>query len=126
MLQTISDLPGHVVGITASGNVTKEDYENVLVPAIDLLAKRTKELNFLLVLETPVKNFTLGAWWEDAKLGLKHFTQWNKVAIVTAEKGVEKFSDMFGKVVPGEFKGFATHELETAKAWVAAPNTIAQ
>ncbi len=123
MLQRIQDLPAHVVGITASGNVTKEDFEQVLVPALDLLAERKKELNYLLVLETPVKNFTLGAWWEDAKVGLKHFTKWNKVAIVTAEKGVEKFSDIFGLAVPGTFKGFSVDELDAAKQWVASPNT---
>jgi hypothetical protein len=120
MLTIIKDLPSHVLGIKATGNVDKLDFETVLIPAMDDLVKRTGEINYLLELETPVKNFSMGAWLEDAKIGLKHFTKWKKIAIVTAEKGVEKFSDVFGIAVPGESKGFPLEELEQAKQWVAS------
>lgn len=120
MLSIITDLPNHVVGIKATGEVNKNDFETVLIPALDDLVKRTGEINYLLQLDTEVKNFTIGAWMDDAKVGLKHFTKWHKIAIVTAEKGVEKFSDIFGIAVPGESKGFAMNELEEAKKWVAS------
>lgn len=120
MLTRIDGLPSHVLGLKATGEVTKSDIENVLIPGLDALVEAYGKINYLLVLETEVKNFTIGAWLQDAKAGITNFLKWNKIAIVTSEKGVEKFSDVFGVVVPGTSKGFSPDELEEAMAWVAA------
>ena len=119
MLQFINDLPDYVVGIHAIGEVRKDDYERVIVPRINDLAKRQGEINYLLVLETDVQNFTLGSWWEDLKLGLKNFTKWNKIAVVTDQKSIEWFSDAFRFFIPGKSKGFALSELEKAIQWIS-------
>ncbi|TSD67099.1 STAS/SEC14 domain-containing protein [Inquilinus sp. KBS0705] len=118
MLQFINNLEPHVVGIHAIGEVTKEDMETVLMPRIDELIKRQGEINYLLVLETDVKNFTVGAWWSDLKVGLKNFTKWNKIAVVTDQKSVEWFSDAFRVFIPGKSKGFTLDKLEEAVKWV--------
>ena len=122
MLSIMSDLPPHVVGVRATGAVTKQDFDEVLKPALESLYKRTGKINYLLLLETTVSNFTLGAWVDDLALGLKHFTHWNRIAIVTNEKLVEKFSDAFTFMVPGKSKGFTLGELAAAKEWVSAAN----
>lgn len=119
MLQFMNNLPSHVVGIHATGEVTKDDYDKILVPKIDELAKRQGEINYLLVLETDVTNFSLGSWWGDLKLGLKHFTQWNKIAVVTNERGVEWFSDIFRFFIPGKSRGFPLNELDEAIKWIS-------
>lgn len=118
MFSIIDDLPNTVVGVKATGTIDKSDFEKVLIPALQALADRTGKINYLLQLETDISNFTFGAWLDDAKLGLKHFRQWHRVAIVTDQKGVEKFSDVFSFLVPGEYKGFPLRELERAKKWV--------
>ena len=45
MLELIEDLPDGVVGLTAIGEVTAEDYETVAMPAIDRapLGKRPRK-----------------------------------------------------------------------------------
>jgi hypothetical protein len=120
MLQYINDLPAHVVGIHAIGEVTKADMEKVLIPRIDELVARQGEINYLLVLETDVSNFTAGAWWNDLKLGLKNFTKWNRIAVVSDQKGVEWFTDAFRFFVLGKSKGFPLSQLDEAVAWVSA------
>ncbi|MDF2432767.1 MAG: hypothetical protein JWP44_2398 [Mucilaginibacter sp.] len=120
MLRFIKDLPEHVVGIHAVGEVNKDDYEKVLVPKLDELVKRQGEINYLLILETEVQNFTAGAWWDDLKIGLKHFTKWNKIAVVTDQKGVEWFSDLFRFFIPGKSKGFPLAKLNEAIDWISA------
>ncbi|WP_158827964.1 STAS/SEC14 domain-containing protein [Mucilaginibacter lacusdianchii] len=121
MLQFINDLPEHVVGIHAIGEVTKEDVDDVLMPRLDDLASRQGEINYILVLETDVQNFTLGAWWNDLKAGLKHFTKWKKIAIVTDQHSVEWFtSSIFRFMVPGTSKGFPLDKLDEAVQWVTA------
>ncbi len=119
MLQLIQDLPAHVAGVTAKGEVTKEDVETVLVPALDELVKKEDAIYYLLVLETDVKNWDLGAWISDAKVGLKHLTKWTKIAVVTDQEGVQKFTDVFSKLTPGEARGYSMDRLEEAEAWLS-------
>jgi len=120
MLQFINDLPENVVGIHAIGEVTQDDYEKILVPRMNDLVKRQGEINYLLVLETDVQNFSLGSWWEDMKLWLKNFTKWNKIAIVTDQKSVEWFSDVFRFFIPGKSRGFKLSEVGEAVRWISA------
>ena len=122
MLQFINDLPDDVVGIHAIGEVTKEDFDQVLIPKIDDLSKRQGEIKYLLVLETDVSNFTLAAWWKDLVMGLKHFTEWKRIAVVSDQKGVEWFTDAFKYFIPGNSKGFALNELEEAVEWIKQDN----
>ncbi|RZK41894.1 MAG: STAS/SEC14 domain-containing protein [Pedobacter sp.] len=119
MLTTISNLPNHVFGVRATGEVDKEDLKDVLLPGLEALTKAHGEIYYLLVLETSIENFTAGAWWQDLIAGIKHFTQWKKMAIVTDQKAVEKFTDIFSYVSPGEAKGFELAELEDAIDWVS-------
>ena len=122
MLQFINDLPDDVVGIHAIGEVTKEDFDKVLIPKIDDLSKRQGEIKYLLVLETDVSNFTVAAWWKDLVMGLKHFTEWKRIAVVSDQKGVEWFTDAFKYLIPGNSKGFALSELEEAVEWIKQDN----
>lgn len=119
MLRYINDLPPHVIGIHAAGEVSKDDYEKVFVPRLEELIARQGEINYLLILETNVGNFTAGAWWDDFKIGLKHFKKWNKIAVVTDQKGVEWFTDAFTLFIPGKSKGFPMAELDAAIAWIS-------
>lgn len=118
MLQIMRDLPANVVGVRALGQVTKDDYEQTLVPAIEKVAKEFGEINFLMVFETDIKNFSYGAWMEDAKMSLKHFGKWHKIAIVTDQKIIERLSHIFNFISPAEAKGFPVSDIEIAKAWL--------
>ena len=44
MIEIIEDLPDNVVGILAKGEVTRKDYLDVLIPAIDAALKRNAKL----------------------------------------------------------------------------------
>ena len=121
MLQILHDVPAHVVGVRAVGQVSKDDYEQTLLPAIEKVAKEYGEINFLMLFETDVQNFTYGAWMQDAKMSLQQFSKWNKIAIVSDQKVVEKFSYIFNYLSPAEAKGFPVSDIALAKTWVAAP-----
>jgi len=120
MIEILNDLPENVIGFRATDKVTKDDYEKVLFPAVDAWSKNHKKINFLLLLDTDVSNYSMGAWVDDALLGLKHFSHWHKVAIVSHSKTIKKITDIFGHLVPGEYKGFITEDLDDAKKWLAA------
>jgi len=119
MITKITGLPDFVVGFEASGEVTKAEYENTIIPAVNEAAERGGELYYLFVIRTGLNHFTAGALWDDLKVGLQHITQWKKMAIVSESKGIEKFTDIVSYVLPGQAKGFLMNELEEAKKWVS-------
>jgi len=120
MLQEINGLPPHVLGVRASGEVTKEDLEQVLLPGLKQRSDTYDAIHYLLVLDTDISNFTTGAWLQDLKAGLQNFTKWKRIAVVSNQKGVRSFTDTFSYFAPGVAKGFSPDELQEAKDWVAA------
>lgn len=118
MLKLIDNLPDHILGIRATGEVDQEDLKNILLPGLAVKAEQYGEIYYLLVLETGVENFSAGAWVQDLIAGLKHFTKWKKIAIVTDQPAVEKFTDLFSFITPGEARGFKMNEIEKARRWL--------
>ncbi len=115
----IIEAPENVAAFRATGEVTKRDYETILIPTIDKLVAKQNEINFLLVVDTSITNFTIGAFMKDLAVGLKHFTKWRKMAIVSESTGINTFTDLFSYVAPGEAKGFTHDETEAAMRWVS-------
>ena len=119
MIQHLQNLPSNVVGFKAVGEITEKDFTDTVMPKVKALIDKTDKLNYLLVLETSVKNFTVGAWMKDAMMGIKHLTKWNKAAIVSDVGAIRNFTNFFSYLMPGEFKGFEHSEMQQAIDWVS-------
>ncbi|MFC6096378.1 STAS/SEC14 domain-containing protein [Flavobacterium qiangtangense] len=118
MIEQIKNLPDNMVGFRASGEVSKDDFE-IVHKKVEQLVDKTGKLNYMLFLDTPPSEFTVGAWWEDALLGIKNITKWNRAAIISDSETVDKFTAVFSKVMPGEFKVFQKNDLERAIDWTS-------
>lgn len=119
MIEVINGLPAYVAGFRAIGKVTREDYQKIIYPLVGSIAKAFGKINYLLVIETSLSNYSAGAWIDDAVLGITYFNKWNKLAIVSHSDGIKKFTDVFGKLIPGETKGFKMQDLPFAKEWIS-------
>jgi hypothetical protein len=119
MLQLINDLPPQVAGIHAFADVTETEYANALTLLLDDLLKKSRKINFILVLETDIKNFAPGMWCGNVKIGLKYFFRWNKVAMVSDQKDLQGFSDLFRYIIPGKFRSFPLDQLDQAFRWIS-------
>lgn len=124
MITVLPETPENVAAFQASGDITKEDFENLVIPHVQAKVNTYQELNFLLLLNTHVENFSFGAWWQEVLLGLKNLVSWNRAAIVTDQKEVQNFTDIFSVLMPGEFKSFPTEDLANALFWCAKGNEI--
>ncbi|KUJ50999.1 STAS/SEC14 domain-containing protein [Chryseobacterium sp. JAH] len=124
MISIINDAPENVAAFNAKGDVTKEDFENLVIPHVKNKVEEFGELNYLLYLDTDLGNFTAGAWLQDALLGIKNITKWNRAAIVTDKEGVQNFTDIFSVVMPGEFKSFPKENLYNALYWCQNGNEV--
>jgi len=123
MLEPIGGLPDNAIGFTAIGNVTAEDYETVLIPAVEAKLKTHKKVRLLYHLGSEFKKFEAGAMWDDAKVGLAHITEWEKIAIVTDVNWIQQAGKIFGFAietmsVPGDVKVFHNREFDEAIQWI--------
>lgn len=124
MISIINDAPENVAAFNATGDVTKEDFENLVIPHVKNKVEEFGELNYLLYLDTDLGNFTMGAWLQDVFLGIKNLTKWNRAAIVTDKEAVQNFTDIFSVVMPGEFKSFPKENLYNALYWCQNGNEV--
>jgi hypothetical protein len=119
MLKFLENLPENTIAIEVSGDVTKDQYEALVVPKMDELAKRQGEINYVVVLKSGLGSFTAGVWWDDFKMALAHLGKWRKVAIVTDEKIVENVTKIFGFAFPGDHRVFKLSKQDQAIAWAS-------
>jgi len=121
MLTIISDLPEGVLGLSASGEVTAEDYRKVLIPALEAKLTKHQQVRLLYVIGKEFGSYTGGAAWEDAKVGMKHLTSFQRVAVVTDVEPIAGMVKAFGFALPGEVRVFPNGQLEAARGWVSEP-----
>jgi hypothetical protein len=120
MLERLHDLPDSVVGIKASGEITGENYENVLIPGVETALEGGRKVRLLYVLgDVKGMGLTAGAAWQDTKVDLGHYNRWEKVAVVSDKELLRHSVNIFGYLIPGEVKAFTSAEEEEARTWVA-------
>jgi len=118
MIEQIKDLPPNMVGFRASGEVTKDDFD-IVHTEVEKLVDEIGKLNYLLFLDNSPADFTAGAWMQDALLGIRNITEWNRAAIVSDSDAVIGFTNVFSKVIPGEFRGFHKNDYLEAVSWTS-------
>lgn len=119
MVERIPDLPDNVLGFTARGTITAKDYESIINPAVEAMFARQGKVRFLYHLGEEFSGIAAAATWDDAKLGLKHFKGWEKVAVVSDVEWVRLAIKVYGLAIPGHIRGFHNRELAEAKQWVS-------
>ena len=119
MIELIPDVPENVLAVTAKGEVTEEDYDAVITPALEEKLKDHDKIRFLYHLSPEFTGFKGGAAWDDTKIGVKYFNAFEKIAMVADKKWVRRSVKTFGFLFPGEVKTFKGKELDEALAWVA-------
>jgi len=119
MIEKIPDLPDNVLGFTAKGTVTVNDYVSIIIPAVEELFSRQEKVRFLYHLGEDFTGFEAGAMWQDTKLGLKHLQGWEKIAIVSDIEWVRAAIKIFGLVILGHVRLFHNNELAEATQWIS-------
>jgi hypothetical protein len=118
MIEVMQDVPDNVIAFKATGKVTGNDYENILIPAMEAALEKHDKVRALGQLGPEFTGFAAAAMWDDAKVGLKHYTSWEKIALVSDIEWVINSVKVFGFLVPGEVKLFSNDQLAEAKAWI--------
>ena len=117
-LQQVPDT--NIIILTAQGKITGDDYENIFVPALEELRKQYDKLRLLYILGSEYDGYEAEAMWDDTKVGMKDFTHFEKLGVVTNKKWIRGSIKAFGFLIPGEVKLFGTDQLAEANSWIRA------
>jgi hypothetical protein len=123
MIEQIAGLPAGTLGFRAHGQVTAADYERVIVPDVEAAFVLNRKLRLLYITAADFTGFDPGAMWDDAKLGMRHFSGWERIALVTDVGWLRVTAAAFSFAVPAEFRLFHSVELDEATRWVGETAT---
>ena len=132
MIEQIKDLPAGTLGFRAHGQVTADDYENIIVPDVEAAFALNRKLRMLYVTAEDFTGFDPGAMWDDAKLGMRHFSSWERIALVTDVAWLRTAATAFGFAVPAQFRLFhdartgGSHELDQRADPAAMPSEVSR
>jgi hypothetical protein len=119
MIRLLGDMPPGVLGLEAVDDVEKEDYENVIAPAVEAAIAQHGKVRLVYVLGREFDEYERDAVWEDIKLGVRHPASFERMAIVTDAGWAGPAVKIFSVLWPGKARAFPLAELDAAKRWAA-------
>ena len=119
MLEPIQVTRDDVLGFKAIGRVTGEDYEKILVPAMEEAIKAHGKIRFLYEFGPEFESFNPRALWDDAKVGFRHLRDFERIAVVSDIEWITHGVKLFEFAIPYPVRVFPTAEREAALAWIA-------
>jgi hypothetical protein len=121
VIERMGEMPEGTIGLRAVGELTRDDYVEVLEPALrEALSAGAIRLVFML---TDFSGLAPGAWVEDVKTGLRTWIRdhaaWRRFAFVTDIDWLTSAMHAFAWMAPGEVETFRVAQLDAAKRWAA-------
>ena len=120
MITHLTDFPDSVIAVRCTSRVTKEDYDSVLVPAVQEVLRTHENARVYYEIDDGFTGFEPGAMWEDLKVGLGHFSRWDRIAIVTDIEWIKAAVRFFAFLFPATTRLFSRAEAAQARAWISA------
>ena len=117
MIEMITDVPNGVVAFEAVGEVSAEDYRDVLDPAMKAALASHDKISVVYVLADRFTGYTGPAMFEDALVGTEHWRRWERVAVVTNTDWVRHTVHAFAWMLPGRIHVFSDGQRDAAFAW---------
>ena len=119
MIRLLEGMPAGVLGLEAVDDVEAEDYEDVLVPAVNAMIAEHGKVRLVYVLGPEFDDYEGDAVWEDLKLGARNPASFERIAVVTDARWAGPAFRVFSVLLPGQARAFPLAELEAAKGWAA-------
>ncbi len=115
----IEGLGNGAIGARAVGKVTADDYENILIPAVNAALSSSDKIRMMYVLGPGFEGYDADAALDDARMGMHHWADFEKIAVVTDHGAYRTAIKGFGFMMPGEVKVFGMDGLDDAEKWVS-------
>ncbi len=118
MIEILNDIAKDVIGFKLSGEVSGEDYEKVLIPALKSKLKQQSGLKVLYQVSENFDSYDFSAMVNDAKAGFMFYTAWEKIAVLSDIGWIINCVKAFSFTIPAKVKTFSNSEIQKAKDWL--------
>ncbi|MGH6736697.1 MAG: STAS/SEC14 domain-containing protein [Methyloceanibacter sp.] len=118
MIELLRGFPENVVAVSCTGQVTRKDYDTVLIPALEKALKAHEKVRLLYEAGPDFDGVDAGAAWEDFKIGMEHYFRWERVAVITDVEWIKHAARLFSFAVPGAMRVYPTEEAAKARLWI--------
>jgi len=118
MIEVLPESQYNVLGVKGIGKLTDLDYKNILVPRLERMIKDYQKVRCLFLMTEEFHGWELEAAWDDAKFGVQHRNDFEKVAVVGGPRWVEWGTKLAALIMSGEVKTFSSEQLDEAWDWV--------
>ena len=113
-LKEIDD--GRILEVRVTGKLAHEDYQR-FVPEFDRLVKRHGKIRLLFEM-SDFHGWELQAAWDDFKLGVKHFADIERIAMVGDEKWQEWMARFCRPFTMAKVRYFPSDAIDEARNWL--------
>jgi hypothetical protein len=120
MIELLKDFPSNVVALSASGQVTKQDYEKVVIPAVERALAQNDKIRLYYRIGSDFTGIDPSAMWADTKVGIGHLFKWERIALVTDVEWIKVSVMAFGFLMPAQVNVYSNAQAETAREWICA------
>jgi SpoIIAA-like len=118
MLELLPDFPAHVIAVRASGKVAGEEYRKILLPVDQEKRSTRASLNLFYQFTPAFTGMDARGMWEDAKLDLRHWRGWGRIAIIADNPMIRFGARLAALVLRRPVRVFTNTEAAAARAWV--------
>ncbi|MDA1090016.1 MAG: STAS/SEC14 domain-containing protein [Proteobacteria bacterium] len=117
MFEVLSESEGRRLYIKASGRLTDADYKE-LTPRLEAAIEEHGPLRLYVDMEK-FEGWELQAAWDDFAFGIKHWNDFDRVALVGDKKWEEASVKVVDKFTKGDFRFFDVSNRSAAHDWIA-------
>ncbi|MFC3614860.1 STAS/SEC14 domain-containing protein [Lutimaribacter marinistellae] len=118
MIAIDKQMDGALLEVEISGRLTAEEYETTLVPAVEAALAEHDRIRVVAILWQEFEGFDLGAAWADTKMGLSHWSGFDRIALVTDTGWIKGSARVFAPLMPCPVQVFELAEAEEARRWI--------
>ena len=98
---------------TLEGGASKQEEGGNVDDEAEELLRQLRELDL-----EDIEGMELSAMWEDTAFGLKHWSDFKRLALVSDVEWVSGMTAFFGWMIPAEVKTFKEKDVAAAREWV--------
>ena len=120
MIEVIQGTPPGVQAFRAVGEVTVQDYRQVVEPAARATIAARQKIRAVFVIGPECTGYSRGAKVEDLKLGIADLRHLKRAAVVSDQAFVHNAVRKVRWMVPTKLKLFGMSQLDEAMRWAAS------
>ena len=118
MMELIKSNVGNQLEIRLSGQVTQQDYDDVLIPAIENLLLDHDRMRMLCVIDEDFTGYDLDALWADGKMGLTYWRGFERIAVAADPGWIASAMRAFAPLMPCPVRIFPLKQADAARRWL--------